>query len=58
LFDHPTSDGVLWACHEALKSYYQGDHWRYMVQQAMAEDFSWQRSAQAYGHIYEMVKRS
>ena len=58
LFDHPTSDGVLWACHEALKTYYQGDHWRYMVQQAMAEDFSWQRSAKAYGQIYEMVKRS
>jgi starch synthase len=59
LFDHATSNGVLWACSEAIKVYRdQPEHWQYMVQQAMAEDFSWQRSARAYGDIYEMVKRA
>ncbi len=59
LFDHATSNGVLWACSEAIKVYRdQPEHWQYMVQQAMTEDFSWQRSARAYGDIYEMVKRA
>jgi starch synthase len=36
----------------ALGFYSQPEHWRQLVQNAMAADFSWQRSAAAYLQLY------
>ncbi len=36
----------------AIHYYYQPDHWRQLLQNAMSEDFSWKRSAQAYLQLY------
>jgi starch synthase len=37
---------------QALRFYNQPKHWKQIVQNAMAADFSWQRSAQAYLELY------
>lgn len=52
LFEHPNIEGLLWAAGVARGAYDAADHWRYMQQQAMAQDFSWARSAQAYAALY------
>jgi starch synthase len=40
-FDHPTADGLLWACAEALDAFADRDRWRGIVDRGMAADFSW-----------------
>jgi len=36
----------------AINFYYQPERWRQLVQNAMAADFSWKRSAQSYLELY------
>jgi starch synthase len=36
----------------ALHYYYQPDHWKRLLRNAMTADFSWQRSAEAYIGLY------
>jgi starch synthase len=37
---------------EAIRFYFQPDHWRQLLQNAMNADFSWGRSAEAYLQLY------
>lgn len=36
----------------AISFYYQPEHWRQLLRNAMTADFSWQRSAEAYLQLY------
>ncbi len=37
---------------EAIGFYYQPEHWKQFLRNAMTEDFSWKRSAEAYIQLY------
>ena len=43
---------LLFTVKRALDAYAEPNIWQQLVQNAMAEDFSWQRSAEAYAQIY------
>ncbi len=57
LFEHATPEGLLWATGVARGAYQTADHWRYMMSEAMNEDFSWTASAQQYLNLYAAVQR-
>lgn len=57
LFEHANVDGLLWAAGVARGAYDAPEHWRWMQRQAMARDFSWRRSAEAYAQLYREVAR-
>jgi starch synthase len=38
---------------EAIRFYFQPEHWGQLVQNAMSADFSWKRSAEAYLRLYQ-----
>jgi starch synthase len=46
---------VIWAVGTALDLYAQQALWQRLVQNAMAQDFSWQRSVQRYIEVYERL---
>jgi starch synthase len=52
-------DGVAvqWAVNYALDLYQQKGHWRRLVQNGMAQDFSWHRQVQRYVEQYERLVR-
>lgn len=52
LFEHVSPEGLLWASGVARGAFEAQAHWRWMMGQAMREDFSWQRSAEAYARLY------
>ncbi|MCI2000876.1 MAG: glycogen synthase GlgA [Clostridia bacterium] len=54
VFEHYTSDGLLWAINEALSVYYSDD-WKYVVKNAMESDFSWNTSAKKYIELYKKI---
>lgn len=54
VFENYTSDGLLWAFNEALKVYYSND-WKYVVQNAMKSDYSWDTSAKKYIELYKKI---
>lgn len=37
----------------AIQYYYQPDHWKQLIQNAMTSDFSWERSAESYLQLYQ-----
>jgi len=37
---------------DAIETYYQPEHWKQLVRNAMTADFSWQQSAQSYVALY------
>ena len=57
LFEGADVDGLLWAANVARGAYNARDHWRFMMQQAMDQDFTWTASAKRYVDIYEGVSR-
>lgn len=54
VFENYTSDGLLWAINEALGVYYSED-WKYVVQNAMKSDYSWNTSAKKYIKLYKKI---
>jgi starch synthase len=47
---------ALWKTVErALTAFAEKESWRDLMQRAMRMDFSWDRSAQAYSHLYEQL---
>ena len=36
----------------AIRFYFQPEHWKQLLRNAMTADFSWERSAEAYLHLY------
>lgn len=57
VFEHATPEGLLWASGVARGAYNAPEHWRYMIGEAMKEDFSWTASAQKYLEVYQSVLR-
>jgi starch synthase len=51
-FDTPDGTGLLWAVDHALGAFRDRDAWTALVKRAMAQDFSWERSARAYLDLY------
>lgn len=55
LFDKPVPDSLLTAIRQALALYEQRGRWRELALNGMAQDFSWQSSAQAYLKLYRRM---
>ncbi len=56
LFDEPTAEALWGAVEQALGLYREHpDQWRAMAVAGMGLDFSWQRSAREYEHLYEQA---
>jgi starch synthase len=54
-FDDFTSEALVAAVRAALAVYADGPAWRRLQGNALAEDFSWSRSARAYAALYRRV---
>ena len=57
MFKDYDSAAVLWAVNHALDLYQHKGSWRRLVQNGMAQDFSWQRQVQRYVEQYERLAR-
>lgn len=56
-FDFPDAEGVNWALDRAIACWFdQPDRWHQLVTQAMAMDFSWGRTVDAYLKVYERLE--
>ena len=55
LFEHLSTDGLLWASKVARDAFENRPFWTQMMKNAMAQDFSWARSARAYSDLYQSV---
>ena len=51
-FNRYDSKEFLNTLKEAIRFYFQPEHWRQLLQNAMSTDFSWERSADAYLQLY------
>lgn len=56
LFEGADVDGLLWASNVARGAYNASDHWRFMMTNAMDQDFTWTASAGQYVDIYERIR--
>jgi starch synthase len=52
VFQHPDPPGVAWAINQALDLYTDRRAWQRVMLSAMAQDFSWNRSAREYARLY------
>ncbi|HJS89223.1 MAG TPA: glycogen synthase [Steroidobacteraceae bacterium] len=52
VFDHFDSEALEWALNTALDLHAQPAHWRRMVRNGMAKDFSWERQGEKYVELY------
>ncbi len=57
VFNDYDATAVQWAVNHALDLYQQKGHWRRLVQNGMAQDFSWHRQVQRYVEQYERLAR-
>ncbi|MGB8952377.1 MAG: glycogen synthase GlgA, partial [Candidatus Aminicenantales bacterium] len=57
-FQEYTAEAFLKSLEKALQIYPQKNLWRRLIQNAMASDFSWERSAQDYLRLYETLVQS
>lgn len=55
LFEHMNVSGLLWASRVARDAFENQGFWQQMMQNAMKQDFSWERSAKAYLDLYQSV---
>ena len=55
VFEHPTPQGARWGLETAIDLYEQPDVWKVLIQNAMAEDFSWDQPVREYERVYERV---
>jgi starch synthase len=55
VFEHPTADGLKWAVNQALDCYAKTTCQKKAMQNAMVQDFSWDRSARQYLVIYRQA---
>ncbi|MFO1399603.1 MAG: glycogen synthase [Steroidobacteraceae bacterium] len=57
VFNDYDAAAVQWAVNHALDLYQQKGQWRRLVQNGMAQDFSWHRQVQRYVEQYERLVR-
>lgn len=55
VFDNFNAAAMRWALDTVLDLYAQPRHWQNMMQNAMAQDFSWQRQGALYVQLYEKL---
>ncbi len=55
VFEHFDSPAMAWALRTALELHAQPMHWTRLVQNAMAQDFSWDRQAREYEALYQRL---
>ena len=55
LFTDYTPEAFATAVNAALKAFKNQKQWRKLVQNAMSQDFSWERSASAYLNLYKLL---
>ncbi len=55
VFDEPTPDALVSGIRRALERYRRPPAWRNLIGNAMRQDFSWRRSAQAYLALYRRI---
>jgi len=58
VFDAPSTEGLLSAFHRALGLWRRPEAWHAARLRAMAEDFGWQRAAEAYASLYRDMLRA
>ena len=51
-FDEPAPHALAAEILRARHVFFQRDHWRRIVENGMAQDFSWDRAARGYGAVY------
>ncbi len=54
-FDEPGAEALLVAIERALETLEQPKVWRRLQKNAMSGDYSWTRSAEQYGHLYQRI---
>jgi starch synthase len=52
VFADYTANALLCALERAVRVFARSDQWRALLTRAMAQDFSWERSAKAYREVY------
>ena len=57
VFEHYTATGLEWAVGEALLAWKDRPAWAQLVQNAMAEDWSWERQIREYEALYAALAR-
>jgi starch synthase len=55
VFNDYNVEAVSWAMNTALDLYLQRGSWRRLMQNGMAQDFSWQRQIQQYIEMYQQL---
>jgi starch synthase len=54
-FEHHDAPGVRWGVEAALAAYRDTGAWRRLVQNGMAQDFSWGKQAKLYEQVYTLL---
>jgi starch synthase len=54
-FTEPTSEALLQTAREAIALFRQPQHWHLLMQNGMACDFSWDRSAREYEALFQQI---
>jgi starch synthase len=57
LFRGYSSEEMMAALKQALSVYSDPDRWRALMTRAMAQDWSWEKSAERYGQLYRSIYR-
>jgi starch synthase len=57
-FEHHDAAGLRWGVQAALAAYRNPDHWRRLVQNGMAADFSWETQGKLYELVYNRLTSS
>jgi starch synthase len=55
-FDRPAADDLIRAVDRAVRAYGHKPTWAKLIQNAMAADFSWSRSAEEYALLYQSLR--
>ncbi|MEZ4338597.1 MAG: glycosyltransferase [Sandaracinaceae bacterium] len=55
VFDHFDTNGLAWALDYALTLFQDRAAWGRLMQNGMAEDFTWERRVQEYVDLYRML---
>ena len=58
LFGPYTTEALLQTVYRAMEIYHDVDAWEKLKKKDMEQDFSWAKSAQAYGEMYDNLRAS
>ncbi len=55
VFEHATPEGFSWALGQALEAYRDRESWRRLMDNGMAQDFSWEKQIGRYVELYRRL---